>query len=70
MIKLGKMKWAGHVARLGRGADSVLVGKPGKIRNLICYEEMDIDKKLNNSLKITGIINNIFRPQKTLKKQE
>jgi hypothetical protein len=24
-------------------------------------------KKLNNSFKITGIINNMFRPQKTLK---
>ena len=30
--------------------------------------EMDIDNKLNNYLKITGIINNRFRPQKTLKK--
>jgi hypothetical protein len=33
------------------------------------YEkEVDIDSKLNNYLKITGIINNMFRPQKTLKK--
>jgi hypothetical protein len=29
---------------------------------------MDIDNKLNNYLKITGIINNVFRPKKTLKK--
>jgi hypothetical protein len=29
---------------------------------------MDIDSKLNNYLKMTGIINNVFRPQKTLKK--
>ena len=29
---------------------------------------MDIDKKLNNFLKITGILNSVFRPQKTLKK--
>ena len=29
---------------------------------------MDIDNKLNNYLKNTGIINNMFRPQKTLKK--
>ena len=29
---------------------------------------MDIDNKLHNYLKITGIINNVFRPQKTLKK--
>ena len=29
---------------------------------------MDIDKKLNNFLKITSILNNVFRPQKTLKK--
>jgi hypothetical protein len=32
-----------------------------------CENEMDIDK-LNNYLKITGIINNVFRPKKTLKK--
>jgi hypothetical protein len=29
---------------------------------------VDIDNKSNNYLKITGIINNVFRPQKTLKK--
>jgi len=29
---------------------------------------LDIDKKLNNFLKITGILNSVFRPQKTLKK--
>ena len=35
----------------------------------ISYEgEMDIDNKLNNFLKITGILNNAFRPQKTLTK--
>ena len=33
------------------------------------YEgELDIDNKINNFLKITGILNNTFRPQKTLKK--
>jgi hypothetical protein len=33
--------------------------------NTICYEgELDIDK-LNTFLKITGILNNVFRPQKT-----
>ena len=37
--------------------------------NMIFYEkELDIDNKLHNYLKITGIINNVFRPQKTLKK--
>jgi hypothetical protein len=37
--------------------------------NMISYErELDIDKKLNNCLKITGILNNVFRPQKYLKK--
>jgi len=38
--------------------------------NVISYErELDIDNKLNNFLKITGILNNVFRPQKkTLKK--
>jgi len=35
---------------------------------LISYEkEVDIDNKLNNYLKIAGIINNVFRSQKTLK---
>jgi len=29
---------------------------------------LDIDNKLNNYLKIAGISNNVFRPQKTLKK--
>ena len=32
--------------------------------NMISYEkELDIDNKLHNYLKITGIINNVFRPQ-------
>jgi len=32
---------------------------------MISYEkELDIDKKLHNYLKTTGIINNVFRPQK------
>ena len=35
-------------------------------RNVISYEgELDIDSKLNNFLKIAGILNNVFRPQKT-----
>jgi hypothetical protein len=37
--------------------------------NLIsCEKEVDIDKKLSNCMKITSLINNVFRPQKTLKK--
>ena len=37
--------------------------------NMISYEgELDIDNKLNNFLKITGVLNKVFRPQKTLKK--
>ena len=33
--------------------------------NMVSYEgELDIDK-LNTFLKITGILNNVFRPQKT-----
>jgi hypothetical protein len=36
---------------------------------LTSYEkEVEIDKKLNKYLKITGIINNVFRPQRTSKK--
>jgi hypothetical protein len=35
---------------------------------MISYEKkLDIDK-LHTYLKITGILNNVFRPQKTLKK--
>jgi hypothetical protein len=30
-----------------------------------CERELDIDNKLNNYLKITDILNNVFRPQKT-----
>ena len=34
--------------------------------NMISYEkELDIDNKLHNYLKITAIVNNVFRPQKT-----
>ena len=34
--------------------------------NMISYEgELDTDNKLHNFLKITGILNNVFRPQKT-----
>jgi len=40
------------------------------LRNLISYEnEVDDDDKLNNCLKITGIINNMLRPQHILKKR-
>ena len=36
---------------------------------MIFYEkELDIDNKLHNYLEITGVLNNVFRPQKTLKK--
>ena len=39
--------------------------------NMISYEgELDIDNKLNNFLKVTGVLNNVFRPQKPLGKQE
>jgi hypothetical protein len=33
--------------------------------NMIPYEKvLDIDNKLHNYWKITGILNNVFRPQK------
>ena len=39
--------------------------------DMISYEgELDIDNKFNCFLKITGILNNVFRPQKPLRKQE
>jgi len=38
---------------------------------MISYEkQLDIDNKLHKYLKITGILNNVFRPQKLLRKQE
>ena len=34
--------------------------------NVISHgKELDIDSKLRNCLKITGILNNVFRPQNT-----
>jgi hypothetical protein len=33
-------------------------------------KELDIDNKLHNYWKISGILNNVFRPQKLLRKQE
>jgi hypothetical protein len=39
------------------------------IQSLISFEkQVDIDNKLSNYLKITGIINEMFRPQKILLK--
>jgi len=35
--------------------------------NMITYGGLNIDNKLNNVLKITDILNNVFRPQKTVK---
>jgi hypothetical protein len=38
---------------------------------MISYErKLDIDNKLNSYLKITGILNNVFRPQNPLRKQK
>jgi hypothetical protein len=45
------------------------VNSSNYLGNLITYnKEVDIDNKLKKYLKITGIINNTFRPQKALKK--
>ena len=45
------------------------VNSSNYLRNIITYEkEWDIDNKLLNYLKITGILNDVFRPQKPLKK--
>jgi len=41
------------------------------LENMISYErEMDIDNKLNKWFKFTCILNNVFRPQNPLRKQE
>ena len=38
------------------------------IGNISYEKELEIDNILHNYFKITGILNNVFRPQKTLKK--
>ena len=41
--------------------------------NMISYEKkkLDVDNKLHNYLKVTGVLNKVFRPQKKpLRKQE
>jgi len=38
------------------------------LENISYEKELHIDNKLHNYLKITGILNNVFRPQKSLKK--
>jgi predicted butyrate kinase (DUF1464 family) len=52
--------------------DNKIVGQVNSFNylgNMISYEkELDIDNKLHNYLKITGILNNVFRPQKLLRK--
>jgi len=50
--------------------NKIIENKVVYLGNMICYEkELDIDNKLHSYLKITGILNNVFRPQKkTLKK--
>jgi len=56
VVKSRRMKW-------------VQVNSFNYLGNMISYEkELGIDNKLHNYFKITGIINNVFRPQKTLKK--
>jgi len=37
-------------------------------RKYIYERELDIDNKLNNLFKITGILDNVFRPQKAVRK--
>ena len=48
-----------------------LVSSFNYLGSVISYEkELDIDNKLHNYLKITGILNNVFRQQKPIRKQE
>jgi hypothetical protein len=55
MIKSRRMRWAGHVARMGerRGACMILVGEPEERDRL---EDPDIDGRiiLNSSVKLMG----------------
>jgi hypothetical protein len=38
--------------------------------NMSYERQLDIENKLHNCSKITGILNNVFRPQNTLRKQQ
>jgi len=40
------------------------------LRNISYEGELNVENKLNNLLKIAGILNNVFRPQNLLEKQE
>ena len=57
--------------RTGIGIDNKIIEQVNLFNylgNVISYEgELDIDNKLNNFLKITGILNNEFRPKKPLR---
>ena len=45
VVKLKRMRWAGHVARMeeGRGVHGVLVGKPGGKRH---WGDPDVDERI------------------------
>jgi predicted transcriptional regulator of viral defense system len=43
VIKSRRMRWAGHVARIGRGVYRVLVGKPDRRDHL---EDPDVDERI------------------------
>ena len=66
------MPWlqeGGQVRLAGSASMDALPTNPN-LGNMVSYEgDMDIGNKLNNILEITGILNNVFRPQKkTLQK--
>ena len=50
--------------------DNKIIEQVNLFNYISCEGELEIDNKLNNFLKITGILNNVFRPQKPLRKQE
>jgi len=41
-----------------------------RVRPVVGLLPLAFDNKLNNFLKITGILNNVFRPQNILRKQQ
>ena len=73
-LRLQSVYWSYHFKHICRTKiviDNKIIEQVNSFNYLgsISYEkELDIDNKLRNYLQTTGILNNVFRPQKNLKK--
>jgi hypothetical protein len=66
MEQVNSCNYSGNVMSCGKELDINSCNYSGNVMS--CGKELDIDSKLHNYLKITGILNYVFRPQKTLNK--